>query len=195
MKGKNMAGLGGIRRVVTTHDEDGKAVILYDAPTPYEVYSEKTGISSRLLWVTGSSPADAAARDDRALLAGIDDRGAVQIRIAPPSGGTVVRIVDYPPSGDRFKTMDVNHMSARIAEDDLRSKARPPSHPMMHRTKSVDYAFVLSGEITMILDDSEVTLKAGDFLVQQATNHGWENRGNETCRIGFVLIDAVDPLA
>ena len=189
-----MNALGGIRRVVTTHDDTGKAVLLFDAPTPYETYSEKTGISSRLLWVTNSTPADVRAHDDRALLAGIDERGAVQIRIAPPTNGSVVRIVDYPPSGDRFKAMDVNHMSARISDDHLQSKARPPSHPMMHRTKSIDYAFVLSGEIYMILDDSEVHLKAGDFLVQQATNHGWENRSNEVCRIGFVLIDAEDPL-
>jgi uncharacterized cupin superfamily protein len=65
----------------------------------------------------------------------------------------------------------------------------------MHRTKSVDYAIILSGEIDMLLDDSEVHLKAGDVLVQQGTNHAWVNRGIETCRIAFVLIDAVDPLA
>ena len=63
------------------------------------------------------------------------------------------------------------------------------------RTVSVDYAIVLSGEIDMLLDDSEVHMKAGDILVQQATNHAWVNRSNEFCRIAFVLIDGVDPLA
>ena len=42
----------------------------------------------------------------------------------------------------------------------------------------------------MLLDDSEIHLKAGDVLVQQGTNHAWVNRGPEVCRIAFVLIDA-----
>ena len=65
----------------------------------------------------------------------------------------------------------------------------------MHRTRTCDYAFVLSGEIDMLLDDSEVHLKTGDILIQQGTNHAWVNRSNEVCRIAFVLVDAVDPLA
>lgn len=71
----------------------------------------------------------------------------------------------------------------------------PSRHAYMHRTKSVDYAIVLSGEIDMLLDDSEVHLKAGDILIQQATNHAWVNRSNDFCKIAFVLIDAHDPLA
>jgi uncharacterized cupin superfamily protein len=70
----------------------------------------------------------------------------------------------------------------------------PSRHAFMHRTKSVDYAIVLQGEIDMLLDDSEVHLKAGDFLVQQATNHAWVNRSDKVCRIAFVLIDGIDPL-
>jgi len=54
---------------------------------------------------------------------------------------------------------------------------------------------VLSGEIDMLLDDSEVHLKAGDVMVQQGTNHAWVNNGTEVCRIAFVLIDAHEPPA
>jgi uncharacterized cupin superfamily protein len=60
---------------------------------------------------------------------------------------------------------------------------------MMHRTRSVDYAVVMAGEIDMLLDDSEVHCRAGDVIVQQGTNHAWVNRGTGTCRIAFVLID------
>jgi len=60
----------------------------------------------------------------------------------------------------------------------------------MHRTRSIDYAIVMSGEIDMLLDDSEFHLKTGDVLVQQSTNHAWVNCGSEPCRIAFVLIDA-----
>jgi uncharacterized cupin superfamily protein len=60
----------------------------------------------------------------------------------------------------------------------------------MHGTRSIDYAIVISGEIDMLLDDSEVHLEAGDLLVQRGTNHAWVNRGRESCRVAFVLIDA-----
>ena len=59
-----------------------------------------------------------------------------------------------------------------------------------HRTDSLDYAVVLSGEIDMDLDGEEVHLKAGDVIVQRGTIHNWINRGKEPCVIAFVLIDA-----
>jgi mannose-6-phosphate isomerase-like protein (cupin superfamily) len=66
----------------------------------------------------------------------------------------------------------------------------PGVAPRVHRTDSIDYAVVLSGEIDMELDDSIVHLKAGDVLVQRGTIHNWINRGTQACVIAFVLIDA-----
>ena len=63
-------------------------------------------------------------------------------------------------------------------------------HASMHRTKSIDYAVVISGEIDMLLDDSEVHLKAGDVLVQRGTIHNWTNPGTEPCIVAFVLVAA-----
>ncbi len=62
-------------------------------------------------------------------------------------------------------------------------------HPMMHRTETIDYAIVLSGEITMLLDEGDVVLKAGDILVQCGTNHAWANRSQAPAVVCFVLID------
>ena len=59
----------------------------------------------------------------------------------------------------------------------------------MHRTETIDYAIILSGEITMLLEDSEVLLKAGDILVQCGTDHAWTNRSNAPCVVAFILID------
>ncbi len=59
-----------------------------------------------------------------------------------------------------------------------------------HRTDSIDYAVIMSGEIDMEMDDSTVRLKAGDVLVQRGTIHNWVNNGSEPCRIAFILIDA-----
>jgi quercetin dioxygenase-like cupin family protein len=66
----------------------------------------------------------------------------------------------------------------------------PGVSPRNHRTDSIDFAVVMSGEIDMQLDDSEVHLKAGDLLVQRGTIHNWVNRGREPCQIAFVLVDA-----
>jgi uncharacterized cupin superfamily protein len=63
----------------------------------------------------------------------------------------------------------------------------------MHRTLTIDYAIIMQGEIDMLLDDSEVQLKAGDVLIQQGTNHAWVNRGTEPCRIAFILIESKEP--
>ena len=66
----------------------------------------------------------------------------------------------------------------------------PGVAPRNHRTDSIDYAVVVSGEIDMELDDSVVHLKAGDVVVQRGTIHNWANRGTAPCTIAFVLIDA-----
>lgn len=62
-------------------------------------------------------------------------------------------------------------------------------HPLMHRTETIDYAIVLSGEIVMLLDEGEVTLRAGDILVQCGTNHAWVNRSDTAAVVIFVLVD------
>jgi len=70
----------------------------------------------------------------------------------------------------------------------------PPGNPgRMHRTETIDYVVVICGELDMDMDDSTVTLKAGDVMVQRGTNHAWVNRGRETARAAFVLLDA-EPL-
>ena len=66
----------------------------------------------------------------------------------------------------------------------------PGVAPRNHRTETVDYAIVLSGEIEMELDGSVVRLREGDVLVQQNTTHNWVNRGTQACVIAFVLVPA-----
>ena len=59
-----------------------------------------------------------------------------------------------------------------------------------HRTDSIDYIIVISGEIDMELDDSTVHLKAGDVMVQRGTIHNWVNRGTAPCVVAVILMDA-----
>jgi hypothetical protein len=175
-----MDGLGDIRRVITGHGADGKAVILSDAPTPHTRVRAGRGNVSRLFWTTSESPADMSTGSDRA--EGFSGT-------APPPRGSVLRIVDFPPVSD----VDVSQFPPDYLAREhggLRGAAhRPPSHPFMHRTDSIDYAIVLSGEIDMKLDEDWLHLKAGDALIQQGTNHAWLNRGTDWCRVAFVLLD------
>jgi mannose-6-phosphate isomerase-like protein (cupin superfamily) len=172
-----------VRRVVTTIDANDKAVVLIDGANPHKKVRPQAQTVSRLLWVTDSTPAD---------ITGTKDRAAVDIGIMPPRGGTVFRIVEFPPETAEMRDLDPHSMHASLGDGAPR-RGLPPRHPAMHRTRTVDYAIVMQGEIDMLLDDTEIHLKAGDVLVQQGTNHAWVNRGTEPCRIAFVLVDAKEP--
>src|ERR1700742_1024662 len=174
-----------IRRVVTGHNDNGTAIIESDGPCPHMKVREGAGFVSNLLWVTDETPANVGLRIDRA------DR---TIAVAPPPNGSILRIVDFPPVTPEVDSMDGSALRQAMGVDHAGPAGAPSRHAYMHRTKSVDYAIVLSGEIDMLLDDSEVHLKAGDIVIQQATNHAWVNRSGAFCRIAFILIDAHDPL-
>lgn len=175
------AASGTIRRVVTTVDASGKAVVLFDGDNPHRAQRPGRRNVSSLLWVTDECPAD---------IGGATDRAAVTIGTSPPPAGSVFRIVDYPPTTPEMEKVDSGARMKELAhEPDIRGL--PPRHPFMHRTRTIDYAIILEGEIDMLLDEEEIHLKAGDVLVQQGTNHAWVNRSSSMCRIAFVLIDAM----
>lgn len=140
-----------VRRVVTGHDRDGRAVVKIDEISK-NVVSRRPGQSACVVWTTESFPVDNT---------GDDDQGLRQVGTTLKNG-TVFRINEFAPG---------------VA-------------PRNHRTDSIDYAIVLSGEIDMELDDAVVHLKAGDVVVQRGTIHNWSNRGTAPCTIAFVLIDA-----
>ena len=108
------------------------------------------------------------------------------------AGGSVFRIVEFPPLGPEVDKLSNDHLHHQLGGE-APKRGLPPRHPYMHRTRTIDYAIVMDGEIDMLLDDSEIHMKAGDVLIQQGTNHAWVNRGKETCRIAFILIDSKDP--
>jgi len=60
----------------------------------------------------------------------------------------------------------------------------------MHRTETLDYVLVLSGEVEMELDDQVLNLKQGDIVVMRGTNHRWSNKANSEARVAFILTGA-----
>jgi mannose-6-phosphate isomerase-like protein (cupin superfamily) len=171
------------RRIVTGHDAQGKAVTLFDGPIAAHQRSPG-GNAITMLWVTGESPAD---------VEGPADRAETKIGVPPPPDGSIFRIVDFPPTSPSAAPVDHHKVLIGMGIDPAtQGYCR---HPNTHRTRSIDYVIVLDGEIDMLMDDTEVHVKAGDVLVQQGTNHAWVNNGTKPCRIAFILIDAQEPTA
>ena len=171
-----------VRRVVTTVDKDGKAVVLLDDVNQHAKVRPH-GTVTRLLWVADETPAD---------MRGPADRAAREIGIAPPAGGSIFRIVEFPPVSKEVDALPLDYQH-KIIGDHSPKRGLAPRHPFMHRTRTLDYAVILSGEIDMKLDDTTVHLKPGNVVVQQATNHAWVNHGTQPCRILFVLMDSKQP--
>lgn len=168
------------RRVVTGHDAHGRAVILFDGESPHQFVLEKAGgLRLTELWETRSAPADNS---------GTADAADHERRIEPAGYGSVFRIIEYPPDSVRLKTLAPEAFFAGMGATAADPATR--RHPGMHRTSTVDYCVVLSGEIYAVLDGGEVLLRAGDCLVQRGTNHAWSNRGGQPCVIAFVLVAA-----
>ncbi len=140
-----------VRRVVTGHDDHGRAKVIIDEITS-NVMSPRPGAEYSVIWSTEDFP---LSNDGSA------DPSHKKIGTTIHNG-TVFRIVSFAPG---------------VA-------------PRNHRTDSIDYAVVMSGEIDMDLDTGSVHLKAGDVLVQRGTIHNWVNRGTAPCVIAFTLIAA-----
>ena len=176
----------GVRRVITGHDERGKAVVIIDEEAP-NVFNppNRPGVQINNVWRALESPADLGGNEDTAAPGG-------RIPLEPGANGSVFRVIEFPPEAGWIDQVDREAAKASFrefgAEHAAVDDAAPP-HPLMHRTETIDYAICLSGEMHMVLDDSEVLIKAGDVVVQRGTNHAWANRSDAPCRMAFVLID------
>jgi hypothetical protein len=168
-----------VRRVITGHDSQGRSTFIADgeAPNVLEIPA-MPGLALTDLWETEQAPASNAGHADAA------DR---PVRLEPPPGGTIFRIVEFPPdsqwrterSREAFAAIGAGHAADRSSSD-----------AMMHKTATVDYIVVLKGEIIAIMDAGEKLLRAGDVLVQRGTNHSWSVRGTEPCIVAVVLVSA-----
>lgn len=170
-----------VRRVVTGHAADGRAIVT-EAGTPPETFELGTlpGTFFFEIWKCGAVPA-------------VVDNGADPTlgprKMSPAAGGVAVRVVQIP-----VEVAGAAMTAEEIAEH-FREAGSPEAataqggHALMHRTESVDFGILIDGELTLVLDDSEVVLHPGDVVVQRGTNHAWSNRGTKPCRIAFVLVD------
>jgi quercetin dioxygenase-like cupin family protein len=148
-----------VRRIVTGHDANGKAVIATDERLAAVSSPGRPHISRCEIWSTNRMPVDNSDAAEAAQRAGFVKR----YNYVGTGQGTVVRITEFAPGAAKF----------------------------MHRTETVDYAILLSGECDLELDDGKtVHMKPGDIVVQRGTMHAWVNNGTVPCVFAFILIDA-----
>jgi len=176
---------GKVRRVVTGHDRNGKAIVIEDGLAP-AVRSNplRPGHISIDLWRTGTAPVPLAGAEP--------DPTAGPRKIHPDPRGTVLRISEVAPESEAIRNLTpekARELFKAMGNESASTFGRGGSHPLMHRTETVDYAVVLDGEIYLVLDEGEVKLTTGDVVIQRGTNHAWSNRSGKSVRMLYVLID------
>lgn len=166
-----------VRRIVTINDANGKSGVMIDgtADNTITVLTE--------LWITGRGKVNH--------LDGID-HGALSTKLEPPEGGTLFRYFEIPPESE-FAHLSEAEKRKTAAEwfaamNGAHLQPDTPKHPAMHQSSTTDYIILLSGEITLVLDKEERTLKPFDCVIQRGTNHAWVNRGTESALLMAVLV-------
>ena len=151
---------GPARRIVTGHDENGKSVIVSDGPPPQHHPMHGPSIGADFIEIWNSAR-------EVPLLTPVEPREPNERDFTiMPVAGHLLRILEvYPLQAGGKRTV-------------------------MHRTRTLDYVVMIEGELVLLLDDSEVTLKQCDVLVQRGTDHAWENRSDKLARAAFFHIDA-----
>lgn len=174
-----------MKRVITGHDEQGKAIVLsQEACAKISHIEAIPGTYFYEIWNTDRSPVPLAG--DAA------DPTLKDLQLRPAPNGSVIRFVDIPPDTTDYLAHGAAKMEqafSQIGDAGASTVKKTSPHPLMHRTETIDYGIVIEGEMTLVLDDSEVTLKPGDVVIQRGTNHAWSNRGNVVCRMAFILLD------
>ena len=174
-----------VRRIVTVDDEEGKSVAIADGPSP-DVRTDpaRPGYSSTRIWVTDRTPAR---------IKGVRETLDTPHTIEPPPGGSVCRVVTFPPDESfrgKVGAREVQAFFAAMGSPRASTYGPDAPHPYMQKTRTLDFCLVIEGEITLVLDHEEVQLKAGDTVVQRGTNHAWSNRSGKPCTIAFSSHDA-----
>ena len=148
-----------VRRIVTGHDADGKAIVASDERLTAVSRRSGAHVTGCEIWSSDRMPVDNSEAAGAAQRAGFVKR----YNYVRTGQGTTFRITEWAPGHARFA----------------------------HRTETVDYAILLSGEIDLELENGVVVhLKPGDIVVQRGTMHTWVNRGSVPAVTAFILIDA-----
>ncbi len=169
-----------IRRVTTGHNAEGKAVFASDTEVDGVALSLLPGAEFHRFWAADVPP---HFPDDGA--------AAAAPGYFPPVGGFRFMMFSVAPhSAAKRAAVDRGALAAEM-ESKLPGLAShmEPNNPGMHTTDTIDFEWIVSGEVWLDLDDgATVQLRAGDTVVQNGTRHRWRNEGAEPCRIVVFMV-------
>jgi mannose-6-phosphate isomerase-like protein (cupin superfamily) len=170
-----------MRRVVTGHNEEGKSIVTIDGPPSCSIGEDVGGLFE--LWNTDGSIINTKDTSDRA---------DTKIVLSPPKNGTKFRYFQINPTPEGVPEEVLQNMAAEAFGKigAAHHRVDTSKHPAMHKTDTIDYIILLKGDVTLILDEEEVTLEPHDVVVQRGTNHAWVNNGDEPALLIAVLIDS-----
>jgi mannose-6-phosphate isomerase-like protein (cupin superfamily) len=171
-----------VRRVVTGQTADGTSVFASDEVRDPITLSLLPGAEFHRLWGSDGVvqlPVDGQDPTPAAYFPGAEGFRFGFFSLAPDSQG-------LPADLD---------IGAALAEMGQRlpgmADVMEPDDPGMHQTDTVDFLYVVSGQVVLELDDgAERMLEAGDTVIQNGTRHAWRNRSDEPCMILVVLVGA-----
>lgn len=175
-----------VRRVVTGHDTQGRSCVLYDGPAPNTVprpENPRAGMTD--LWVYQQSPAP---------LSGERDDGALPYHFEPPAAGGHLRIVQSTkPAPGYDQTKDPSYVpfhEPRVRDDGVLVRGGQSAHTSaMHKSETVDYGIMLSGERVLVLDTQTLVMRPGDVVVQLGNWHLWSSERTDVT-MAFVMMGA-----
>jgi mannose-6-phosphate isomerase-like protein (cupin superfamily) len=151
-----------MNRVVTGYDENGNPAVIRHGEPPVVIHAGR--YTTTELWVSERGPISAAGAD----------ASTREWALEPPPGGACFRVVEIAP-GPGDAGPGAGHADFQGA----------------HATDTLDYVTVLSGEVTLVVGGTEVTLRPGDSVVQQpGVPHDWQNRSPERAVMVGVLLSA-----
>lgn len=177
------AGVKPQRRVVAIDREPGKSCLVGDTPSP-DVRTDpaRPGFALQRMWVVDSFPAKL-----------VYETLHLPHVVVPPSKGSVLNVFTFPPDaawqgkvGEREVARYFESVNAKSAST---YSAQAP-HPYMQKTRTLDLCIVLEGEITLVLDTGEVTVRQGEFVINRGGNHAWSNRSNTPAVVAIASHDA-----
>lgn len=178
-----MQALPPFQRVVTGHDNEGRAVVTLAGPTPNNFPLK--AVPGTLFYEVWNSSVSPALLDNGA------DPTDKPLQLSPGAQGSVIRVVDIPPDSvqNQVSAEEAAAAFAEIGQAHASTGKADSRHKLMHRTETLDYGLVTEGEVWLVLDGEEVHLKRGDIVVQRGTNHAWSNRTENMARMVFILLD------
>lgn len=171
-----------IRRVVTGLGEDGRSRVIFDGVPPARLASTQTGPTAYSLWQT---PGPRASNE------GSEDAASTPFDLSLALGATKFLTTWFPPAPSATRLSPEERARwARGASNVSPAYRTPSDHPGMHTTSTIDYIVIVRGELTLVLEDGECTLRTGDVAIDRGVAHAWENRGTEPAVLVAVLVDA-----